>query len=113
MPILKPSDSIIASMAVAALAAGIWQYSLPSTAEMHATQAYDPNIEAARKKAAWTSAAVVSAVSLIAKDPNIFILGSVIVIAFDWHARHALITHPDTGQIVSYDTVKTGLQPVA
>jgi hypothetical protein len=111
--ILKPQDSVISGVAVAALVAAIWSKSLPDSATLHATQAYDNNVEAGRKKANWTSAFVVSLVTLLTRDVNIFILGGLVDIAFDIHARHALITHPDTGQVVTNTWSQQGLKSVA
>ena len=99
MSILKPEGSLALGAAVAGLAYGVYAFSLPNTATMHATTPHDINIEAGRKKAAWTSAAVVSAVALLARDKTIFILGGTMLIALDWHARHGNAAHPETGKV--------------
>jgi hypothetical protein len=88
---------------------GIYSFSTPPTAVIHATQAGDDNVERGRKKAAWTSAAVVAAISLMARDKTIFILGGATVFALDWHTRHANAVSPDTGQIVD----NNGYQPAS
>ncbi|MGH2866768.1 MAG: hypothetical protein ACRDNK_04250 [Solirubrobacteraceae bacterium] len=100
MGLLKPEGSLTLGVATAGLVYGVYAISVPNTAQMHATQPNDINIEAGRKKAAWTSAAVVAAVSLMARDKTIFVLGGMILIALDWHARHANAVSPDTGQLV-------------
>lgn len=97
---LKPEGSLMAGLAVAGLTYGIYSFSVPNTATMHATTPGDVNIEAGRKKAAWTSVAIVSAVSLIAKDLTIFTLGGMVIIALDWHARHANAVDNTTGRLV-------------
>lgn len=79
----------------------VYDRSLPSTAVMHATDAGDMNIEAGRKKAAWTSAAVLSGVTLLTRDVNVFILGAVVLFALDMHTRHANAASPHTGDLVS------------
>lgn len=107
MSVLKPEGSLTLGVATAAMVYGVYSFSLPNTATMHSTEANDRNIESARKKAAWTSAAVVGAVSLMTKDKTIFVLGGVMLIALDWHARHANATSPDTGQVVD----QNGYQP--
>ncbi len=99
MSILKPEGSLALGAAVAGLTYGVYQFSLPNTATVHATTPGDINIEAGRKKAAWTSAAVVGAVSLLARDKVIFILGGVMLIALDVHARHGNWAHPETGKV--------------
>ena len=111
MSIFKPEGSVLAGVAVAALVYGTYSQAVPNAAVMHATQPHDTNIEAGRKKAAWTSAAVVGGVSLIARDPTIFVLGGLVLIALDFHARHANATSPDTGELVStrgYEPARSG-----
>lgn len=105
--VLKPEGSITAGLATAALVYGIYTFSTPSTAVIHATQANDENVERGRKKAAWTTAVAVSAISLIARDKTIFVLGGAMVVALDWHTRHANAVSPDTGKVVS----NTGYEP--
>lgn len=100
--ILKtPEGSLTLGVATAALVYGVYTFSTPPTAVIHATKAGDLNIEAGRKKAAWTSAAVVGAVALLTKDKTIFVLGGTMLIMLDWHTRHANAVSPDTGRLVS------------
>jgi hypothetical protein len=99
--ILKPDGSIAIGIATGVLVYAVYDRSLPSAATMHATDASDPNIEAGRKKAAWTSAGVLSAITLLTKDVNVFILGAVVLFALDMNARHANASNPDTQELVS------------
>lgn len=101
MSVLKPEGSVAAALATAGLTYGVYSFSLPNTATMHATAVQDVNLEAGRKKAAWTSAAVISAISLITKDKTIFVLGGLMLIALDWHARHGIAASPETGKVAS------------
>lgn len=98
---LKPEGSLTLGLATAALVYGTYSFSVPNTSVMHATQAGDHNIESGRKKAAWTSAGIVGAVSLIARDKTIFVLGGLMLIALDFHTRHANAVDNTTGQLVS------------
>jgi hypothetical protein len=100
--LLKPEGSLAAGVATMGVVYAVYSHSLPSQAEMHATSANDDNIEAGRKKAIITSSAVVGAISLIAKDPVIFILGSFTAVGLDFMARHANATSPETGKLVAY-----------
>lgn len=100
MSILKPDASITLGASIAALVYGVYTFSTPPTAVIHATQAGDENVERGRKKAAWTAAAVVAGVSLMTKDKTIFVMGGAMLIALDWHTRHANAVSPDTGQLV-------------
>ena len=100
--LLKPEGSLAAGVATMAVVYTVYNSSVPPMAVIHATSPNDDNIEAGRKKAAITSAAVVGGISLIAKDPVIFILGSFTAVALDFMARHANATSPDTGKLVAY-----------
>ncbi|HLK00469.1 MAG TPA: hypothetical protein VKU39_11250 [Streptosporangiaceae bacterium] len=97
--ILKPEGSLVAGIATGALVYGIYQMNLGNLATVHATPSGDGNARAARKKAAIESVAAVAAISLLARDVNIFILGGAITVLLDWHARHAVEAHPETGQL--------------
>ena len=91
----------MAGLATAAMVYGTYTFSLPNGAAISATDAQDLNIEAGRRKAAIQSAAVVGIVSLLAKDKTIFVLGGLMLIALDWHARIANAANPQTGKVVS------------
>lgn len=98
--ILAPGDSIVASIATIALVYAIYEMNLGSTASVHATDAYHPILSASVKKAGWESVAFVGAVGLLARDPNIIILGGAAIIAADVHYKHAIASDGDTGQML-------------
>jgi hypothetical protein len=97
---LKPSESVMVSMATGAMVYGIYQYSLPSIAEVHATDAHNANLDAGRKKAMWTSAGVVGGMFLMTRDPNVFMVGGLAFLALEWSFRHANSTDAKTGKVV-------------
>lgn len=100
--ILKPDGSVLMGVATAALVAFIFKTQLPTSAVVHATSpANDTNIDAARKKATWTSIAALSAITLLTRDTGPFVLGGIVTVALDFNARHANASHPVTGQLVS------------
>jgi len=99
--ILKPDGSVAMGIATGVLVYAVYDRSLPSMATMSATPAHDINIEAGRKSAALTSAAVLAGVTLLTRDVNVFILGSAVLIALDWHARVANSRSPETGKLVT------------
>lgn len=109
MSILKPEGSLMAGLATAAMVYGTYTFSLPNGASIHATDAQDINIEASRRKAAIQSAGIVGVVSLLARDKTIFVLGGLMIIALDWHARIANAASPLTAKVVS----NTGYQTAA
>ena len=105
--ILKPEGSMMAGIATGALVYGIYSMNLGNLATIHTTPSGDGNARAARKKAAIQAVTAVAAISLLAKDVNVFILGGAITVLLDWHARHAVEAHPDTGEL----TDNTGYVP--
>lgn len=105
--VLKPEGSMMAGIATGALVYGIYSMNLGNLATIHATPSGDGNARASRKKAAIEAVSAVAAISLLAKDVHIFILGGAITVLLDWHARHAIEAHPDTGQL----TDNTGYVP--
>jgi hypothetical protein len=99
--ILKPEGSVTIGIATGVMVWAVYERSLPSMAVMNATPANDINLEAARKTAALTSAAILAGVTLLTRDVDVFILGSAVLIALDWHARIGNARSPETGQLVA------------
>jgi len=111
--ILKPEGSIVAGIATGILVYSIYDRALPDAATMHATDANDINIEAGRKKATLSAAGVLSAITLLTRDVNVFVLGGVVLFALDFHARHANASNPQTGLLVSDKGYNTQLRAVS
>ena len=101
---LKPELSIGASLAVGAVVYGIFQTHVPDAASVRHQQPGVINIDKARRTATWTAAAVVGGISLLAKDPTIFIVGGTMTAVMDWTMRHANAVHPETGQLMMNGT---------
>lgn len=98
--ILKPEMSIVAALATGTMVYGLYQMALPSVADVRSIDQQNKDIESAERLAGWTSAALVSAVSLLAKDPTIFTVGAGMVVALSWWHRHADMVNPLTGKAV-------------
>jgi hypothetical protein len=100
---LKPDQSITASVAVVALVYSIHNRGMPTLADQRTIDPQDQvamdTLDKQRKQNTWAAAGVVSAVSLLAKDPTIFILGGAAVIGLDWASRHAELVDPLTGTV--------------
>jgi len=99
--ILKPEGSIGVGIGTMVMMWAVYDRALPDAATMHATSANDINIEAGRKKATYTAAGLLGAITFLTRDVNVFILGGVTLFALDFHARHANAASPATGQLVS------------
>lgn len=95
---LKPEISIPVALATGVLVWGIYTNVTPTMLDLRAAPANDDMADGARKSAAWTSAAAVAGVSLIARDPVIFIFGGAFVVVADWLTRHSIAVNPDTGR---------------
>ena len=107
---MKAETSIVAGVSVAALVYAIYANATPTIADIRVAKPKDADIEASRKLAAWTSAGVVAAVSLIAKDGTIFTMGGAMIIALDWWHRHANEVTPLTGRATAPDMVAAETQ---
>lgn len=97
--ILKPENSIVAGLATVALVAGVYQLDVGPVSQVHASDAGHGANTAGIKKAGYTSLIMVAGISLLARDPNIVILGGAAIIAFHAHYRHANLVNPQTNML--------------
>jgi hypothetical protein len=107
-PRLSGENSIIASMATVALVVGIYNGNVGPVTDTHATDAGDINIGKGIRKAGWQALAAVAAIALLARDPNIVILGAAAVIVEELCYRHAHMSNPATGAL---DITPAAYQP--
>lgn len=96
---LKPEMSLGASLAVMALDFGIFQLNLPTTADVKSANPHNASIDSSRKAATWTTISACAALSLLAKDANIFIFGGGFAVVLDYYYRHANAVSPVTGAV--------------
>lgn len=96
---LKPELSFGASIAVLALDYGIFQLHLPSTGDIRNLAPHNSHVNGSRNAAAWTAIGASSALSLLARDPNIFIFGAGFAVVLDWFYRHANSVSNSTGEV--------------
>lgn len=94
---LRPDLSLAGSLAVGGLVLAIYSRMLPPNADLRVSDAGDEDASTERKQALWTSVGVVSAISLLTKDPTIAVTGYTLIVALDWSTRHAIWTNPLTG----------------
>lgn len=102
---LKPEVSLPVALAVGTMVYAVHSNSTPTIADIRSAPPNDDTIDSSRKMATWTSAAVVSFVSLVARDPNIFIIGGAMVIAMDFYERHANTVNPETGKATVHESL--------
>lgn len=89
---LKPEASVMSGLAVAGLVYGIHANFTPSVADMQGLPAGNKDVDRAERQATWLSVGVVSGVSLLAKDPTIFVIGSAMTVAMAFMTRNAVWT---------------------
>lgn len=104
---LKPETSVLVGLATATAVYGIYTNALPPVVDIKDTPPSDDMIGSTEKTAAWLSAAVVAGISLITKDPTVFVLGGSMVIALSWWNRHANEVNPQWGTV----TAPSGFTP--
>jgi len=107
---MKAEVSVVAGLSVASIVYAVYSNMTPNIADIRVAKPNDPDVDATRKAAAWTSAAIVAGVSLVAKDGTIFVIGGAMVIAMDWFHRHADQVTPLTGRATAPDTVPVETQ---
>lgn len=93
----KPEVSIGLGLTVSAVVYAIHSNFTPSVADLQGLPSGNVDVDAAERKATFLSAGVVAGISLLAKDPTIFVIGSVAAIAISWMSRHATWTDSKTG----------------
>jgi len=106
---LKPELSFGASIAVLAIDFGIYQIHMPTTSDVKAAAPHNSAVDSGRQGAAWTAIGVSAALSLLAKDSNIFIFGAGFAVVLDWYYRHANSVSPASGQVTLPPS--SGMQP--
>lgn len=89
--------SIGVGLATAALVWGIYNSALPTIADARVSEPDDRDLSSAERAATWTAAAAVAGVSLIAKDPTVFVLGGSMVVVLAWWHRHSNMYNPSLG----------------
>lgn len=101
MSLLKPETSLMVGLATAAVVYSTYSQALPSIADMRVGAPQNRDLDGARKAASWTAAGIVAGISLLAKDPTVFVIGGSMTIALDWFTRHANEVNPMVGRVGS------------
>lgn len=97
---MKPEISIPAALATATIVYAVQGRGLPEMANIRANgESGDQIIESVRKQNAWLAAGTVAGISLIARDPVVFIVGGVMVVALDWLTRVNNFTNPLSNRV--------------
>lgn len=94
---LKPEASIGTGLAVAGVVYAIHSNFTPTQADIQALPAGNKDVDTSERKATWLSVGVVSGISLLAKDPTIFVIGAAATVAMALFTRHANWSETATG----------------
>lgn len=89
--------SVMGSLATLAAVVAIHQNFTPPIADIQGMPAGVADVDVAEKRATWTSIGVVSIISLLAKDPTIFVVGSAGTFGMSMMTKHANWTEPTIG----------------
>jgi hypothetical protein len=95
---LKPEISLGLAAATATLVWGIFQSHMPSTADTRANK-NTASVESTRKAATIECLVVVSGISLLAKDPTVFIVGGTMTMMESFIRMHASYVNPATNKV--------------
>lgn len=98
--LLPPQASIGVALATAAVVYSIYSRATPPIADIRVATQQNKDLAAAERSATWQAAGIVAGISLIARDPDIFVIGGATTIALAWWHRHANMVNPETGKAV-------------
>jgi hypothetical protein len=99
VPGLKAEVSIPVGLATAAVVYAVFSNATPSIADIRSAPPNNDDIAKSERMATILSAAIVGGISLIARDPNVFIIGGAMVIGMSLWTRHANAINPATGTV--------------
>lgn len=101
----KDAQSVLLAASVGAVVVGINQAVAPSLADVSASPPDDDIIAKNAKTAGWLSAGVVAGISLLMKDPTVFVIGSAITIGYVWWYNSANLSAPGRGASIPPATI--------
>ena len=109
---LRPEVSVLGGVTMATLVYGIYQTALPNISDVRVAPAHDADLASTEKAAAWTTAALVSGVALVAKDPTIFVFGASMIMIMSWWHRHANAVAPEMGKVIPHPATMSAASPM-
>lgn len=98
---LSPEFSIMGGLAVGGVVLATYSAALPSQADLQALPSGQKEIDQAEKRATVISAGVVAGVSILARDPGIFLIGTGFAVALAWWSRWSNYTDSSAGRYLT------------
>lgn len=95
---LAPGVSLGLALGTGAIIYATYAHFLPSVVDHRAAQADNGDAQAAERLAAWTSAGILAAISILSGDEVVFMVGATEIIALSWIHRHADMVNPGLGK---------------
>lgn len=103
MPMLSklsaPDSATMIGLLTAAGVYLIYNNALPSMTDVRSAPPHDPDVESARKGAAWKSAALIALVFVVARDLNSYIISGAALVGIDYMYKHHNAIHPNTQKL--------------
>lgn len=96
---LKPDSATTVGILTAAGVFLIYNNAMPNMTDLRMAPAHNPDVETARKHAAWMSAGLVGIVFLVARDFNSYIISGAALVGIDYLYKHNNGTNPGTGKL--------------
>jgi len=98
---MKPEISLGVALAVSTAVLAIHSVASPTMADTRTLDPDNRDIAKAESTATWMSAGLVATVSLVARDPMIFIVGGAVTIGVAWFSRHSNHVMPAIGNLTN------------
>lgn len=86
---LKPNENMMLAAAVGGVVYATYNIALPSIADTRGLPGNVEDIDKAEKAATWGSVLAVSTISLIAKSPEVFVIGGLFTIGLAWTYKNS------------------------
>lgn len=97
---LKPEISLPVALGTGAVVVGIYTLNMPGLTDVKGAPAGNPHVAGSRKVATWESIGLVGVLSLLTKDPVVFLVGGLMVVGMDFAYRHANVQDPQNGKVM-------------
>lgn len=109
---MTDNNGLVLAAATSAMVVGIYQLGSPGIANVKAAEVNDRTLASTERQASWLAAAVVSGVSLVAREPLVFLFGAPIIVGMAWWHRAANMSDPKVEALRKMNVGATQTVPV-
>lgn len=96
---LKPEGTVVSGIATMGVVFAVYNLNVGTVSQAHASDANHMSLESSRKKAGYTTFALVSAITLLTRDAGVGALGFASIVVMELSYRQAIMADPTTGAI--------------